>query len=505
MKIGVERMSARLCRDGLHVLALIYVVISSVFFRIKYMRIPIKYDEAGTFLLYVREPIYRGISNYSSPNNHILHTLLAHISIWLFGNNEWALRLPAFISGCLLVYATYWVGRLLACREAGLLAAGAVACSSKLIEYSVNARGYTLLCLLTMGLVGYSIRIIRGDRPINWIAFCALASLGFFTVPTMLYAYCGILPWIIANRGMKEPLFLKQLAANVALTVGMTLFLYTPALLYSGPRAVFHNRFVRPLPWYEFLHRSRMLPQVLWSSWTTAVPAVLLVMLLVGLAIALVWEEELFGMRRSLVLYLLVAIIGLMVVQRSVPFARMLLFLIPIVAIYAGAGFLYAFRRLPSWVLSSSVSMAAIMITFWMGIGVGSAGTVVASEETGSLQDIQAIVSYLNSSATQLDTVLIPLPADQPFEYYIQNGLRDWEKGKTLQHSAQRVFIVLRDHHGPTPSPEEGLMTLDRIGRFFQAETPPVEVFYSQFTTVYLARAASVEPGFCAAFCFHRK
>ena len=68
----------------------------------------------------------------------------------MFGNEVWAIRLPALVAGIALVPATFAFARVLYGRAAGLLAAAFVAASSTLVEYSTNARGYTLVALATV-------------------------------------------------------------------------------------------------------------------------------------------------------------------------------------------------------------------------------------------------------------------------------------------------------------------------------------------------------------------
>ena len=70
-----------------------------------------------------------------------------HLAYLGLGNQPWVLRLPALLGGVLLVPATYALARLLFSPRAAVLSASFVAVSSYLVEYSTNARGYTLQAL----------------------------------------------------------------------------------------------------------------------------------------------------------------------------------------------------------------------------------------------------------------------------------------------------------------------------------------------------------------------
>ena len=124
-------------------------------------------DEAMSFIEFASKPLALGVSYYPAPNNHLFHTVLEHLSFVIFGEHEWALRLPAFLAGVLLIPAAYITARIHYGRNSGLIAATLVAVSSTLILYSTNARGYTLVCLfflLLLSAAGFLVKTntVRG-------------------------------------------------------------------------------------------------------------------------------------------------------------------------------------------------------------------------------------------------------------------------------------------------------------------------------------------------------
>ena len=88
-------------------MACVGVAVIAVAIRAFHLNQPMRLDEARTFLDYAIRPLPDAISNYNIPNNHLLHTLLVWLSIRIFGDAEWAIRLPAFVAGVLIVPATY--------------------------------------------------------------------------------------------------------------------------------------------------------------------------------------------------------------------------------------------------------------------------------------------------------------------------------------------------------------------------------------------------------------
>ena len=82
-----------------HLSALLVILLSALAVRLWFLFEPMRYDEAFTFLQFASKPLYRGLSDYSYPNNHPLHTFLVHIAYRIFGNEPWVIRLPAFCAG----------------------------------------------------------------------------------------------------------------------------------------------------------------------------------------------------------------------------------------------------------------------------------------------------------------------------------------------------------------------------------------------------------------------
>ncbi len=100
--------------------------------RLVFLGVPIRLDEADTVTRYAGAPLRRTISDYSFPNNHILHSIAVKVPMALFGSAPWSVRLPALIAGLLLVPLIYAVGRAFYGSAAGLIAATLAAASAPL-------------------------------------------------------------------------------------------------------------------------------------------------------------------------------------------------------------------------------------------------------------------------------------------------------------------------------------------------------------------------------------
>lgn len=107
--------------------------------------ISLEYDEIWTFTHYVPGECLKIFTDLATPNNHPLHSMLAKISIGIFGNELWALRLPALLAGCgLIPLLWYTVHKLKPSPEAGVIAIVWGAFHGYSLYYSQAARGYSL-------------------------------------------------------------------------------------------------------------------------------------------------------------------------------------------------------------------------------------------------------------------------------------------------------------------------------------------------------------------------
>lgn len=87
------------------------------------------FDEIMTLLDSARDPILRIVTHYGGQNQHMLYSVLAHSSIRVFGEQPWALRLPAVFFGVAGIPALYFFGRLVTTDREALFAAALITTS----------------------------------------------------------------------------------------------------------------------------------------------------------------------------------------------------------------------------------------------------------------------------------------------------------------------------------------------------------------------------------------
>jgi hypothetical protein len=123
------------------------------------------YDEITTLVHYVRLPVRSILTTFDSQNQHALYSVVARVSVQLFGEGAWALRLPAALFGVASIWAVYWFGRHVTGLRESVLAATFLTLSYHHVWFSQNARGYSGLLFFTLLSTGLLLRLLRHRSP----------------------------------------------------------------------------------------------------------------------------------------------------------------------------------------------------------------------------------------------------------------------------------------------------------------------------------------------------
>lgn len=193
------------------------------------------YDEIATLVRYVRRPLAEIVTRFDTQNQHMLYSVLGHVSVSAFGESAWALRLPAAVFGVASLWAVWWFGTLVTSRREALLAAGLLSVSSHHVWFSQDARGYSMLLFWTLVGSGLFLKLLEGpDRPkrlvFGYAAVMALATwtqvAGGFVVAAHLLIYVALA--VMDSRRGVSPAREPRLA--IVLAGVLTVILYAPVL-----------------------------------------------------------------------------------------------------------------------------------------------------------------------------------------------------------------------------------------------------------------------------------
>ncbi len=345
---------------------------------------PPHYDEAFTITEFVRHSPLFFLTRYTHANNHVFHTLL----VWLVpGEALWTTRLPAFLAGIGVLAATYFLARRWHGENAALVALALAAVASPLVEYSVQARGYTILTLAFLLLF-----LIDDDR-----LRAVLIALGAWTIPTMLYAAAAWALWMVVTQRAWRRVAFVAFAAGA-----LTFLLYLPILVISGPASIASNGNTLSVPYavlFEELPKTFVVMARDWSvGFTTPIAIVIALAAIVAMA-----RRDAPALAATLI-----AVAVLLLVFRKVPFPRVWIFVLPLVLI-AAAGLVTRIRVPAALIVIVTVVLAA------NAVRVTGRDTFV---EDPAMRDAAALAKRIAELPPDA-RVLVTTPLDAPYAFYV--------------------------------------------------------------------------------------
>jgi len=433
--------------DPLVRLTLLALVAGGFLLRWHFLFDPVGFDEADSITSYGSRPLLIGLSWYSLPNNHIFHTLWMHFAWQLFGAWEWAIRLPALVAGLILIPVTYAIGKQFYDRPTGLLAAGLVTASPWLVLYSVESRGYTILCVLACLLWLCSRSLLRDDAWPVWCCWALVIGLGFYTIPTFLFVAAGAALWLLLNIWDRpDPArrrFLRRGVTATAISIALTALFYLPVLLVMGLGPLVSNPFVKPRTLSYVIERAPVSFGELIHFWTGDYPGLVTALLAAALLFGLIWRFRGNGYRVPPLLAAVFMGLLLALAQRVVPYTRVWTYLTPLAAITTAAGLAWVLGR-----VSTSLRLAAalsLLIATGLGYFVWH-GSVVPSRS--SHPGIENIAVWLRGNIRAGDIVTCERTAIGPLSYYLR---RHDYRGEIKLAPCDPVTVFYQDRDA-TPS-----------------------------------------------------
>ncbi len=194
------------------------------------------FDEIVTLLDSARHPVSQIMTQYAGQNQHMLYSLLGHASIRIFGEQPWALRLPAVVFGVASVPALYFFARLVTTNREALLACALMTVNYQHIWFSQNARGYTGMLFWTLLTSIFFIRCASGGNHRAWILYGVAGALGIYTHLMMACVIVGHLVlyvWLLvartrSGRRLSRSSFVP--AYGLLLACVLSVLLYAPVI-----------------------------------------------------------------------------------------------------------------------------------------------------------------------------------------------------------------------------------------------------------------------------------
>ncbi len=334
--------------------------------------VAITWDEAHTFFEYVRSSSWLPHNfDYMSANNHLLNTWLMKCSVALFGEGEFALRLPNVLAGGVYLFAAGKLAELLfPPRPMALLAFLVLSLNPFVLDFFSTARGYGIslallmcACLLLARYVNDSSRIRPAITAQVLLAFAALANLTLLHV-LLAASLLLFIHRLMFHRRAGSPRQLFFLTLPPLLTVGLLLpyvmrLQQAGALFYGeevkSPGAMFLS--IAEFSFYGASYSSLLTPVM--TIALSAIPLVALLLLMRNAPRMLTDTRGRWGVFLTLLLVLSVTgpVLQHLFLGSNYLSGRTALFYLPLLAM----DFLCVLLLFPAWLRLTGLGLAGIL------------------------------------------------------------------------------------------------------------------------------------------------
>ena len=436
--------------QGWYLVIFLSIFVLAFYFRIEQLNMPLIHDEAYTVTAFASNSFLQAISDYHLPNNHILNTIMVFVSTRLFGIAPWAVHIPAFFAGLILVLGVYFLGCRIYDQKTALLAMLLVALSPAVVELSTSARGYILVMMFTVLTAWLADLVSREKNILAWVLLSVFTALGFYAVPVFMFPFGMVFAWLLMEamltgakgyKSRREFLFHYVLAGLGA--AFLTLALYFPVFVFTGPAAVFSNGFVKPLPYSLLEWRLPMYAEKTWSYWTQRVPDILVTILVVSFIVGLLLHWRVARQKVPMLFAAAIWIGTVILVRRPDPWARLWHFLLLFFLFVASAGIMGLLRMFDAR-LRWRVSFASITLVVSLVLAVIYCLTTIPyfAQTWATTCSAERATLFMKPRLQENDLVIAGRPHRSVLEYYFRlYGVpaSHWEKTDTTD----RVWVVV--------------------------------------------------------------
>jgi len=437
-------------------LVLAGVIFVALVLRLKNLNLPLGHDEAYMYNAFASRSFWHMVTNYHLPNNHVFLSIVMKIVTGMFGNHVWALRLPTILAGVLMVPACYYFGKRFYGVETGILSSILIAIFPILVQYSVLARGYAIIALITLLLFTLADYVRVNKNRFVWLLIVVFSALGFFTIPIMLFPWGALYVWLVVSCIVKDIYsyeakleFLKYWISSGIITAVITILLYTPIMIYSYER-FFGNGFIAPLEWDIFPVTIWTRLRNTWIEWMEFVPWWISLLGVLGFFVSLIFHKKISKQKFPPQLAFLIWIVIMLIVRRPDMLPRFWLFLTGPILVWSAAGIVASLKRIPLNI-GKDVKPAQVFIAIFFAFVLSQSLLMLPtlSDRWAEKDDMEKATLYLKDYIHQGDLVAASTARSPAMRFYF--NYYDLPRGIIRESGKfQRAFIIVDNEKGET-------------------------------------------------------
>ncbi|MBK6777376.1 MAG: glycosyltransferase family 39 protein [Flavobacteriales bacterium] len=427
--------------------------------RIWQLGAPVIYDEAFTYTYYASRPISVILSDYSYPNNHILHTLLVKLSTAVFGVGLWQIRLPALLAGIAMMPLCYLFVRAMFNRYIALMTLALVAASGCLIEYSALGRGYSLTWFFFMAALVAGRHFVKTNNAVSAVAVGICCALGMWTVPTMIYPALTVYLWLMFYLSGKYESSLRQRVLKLVLSfvvfVLLTGLFYSPVLVVYGlPQLTSHPE-LGVVTWemFAYTHQDKS-----FDFWVHVVDTSSTWVAFAGFA-GIIYAAFITSKFRKLFIAMALGTVPLVILQMNVAPPRTWYWTLIVFHISSAVALFYLLKFIqeklaPRFQKNMRTVIASMFLVVFTGIL--SMTSLPRGNDLPRYPEAALAAEYLATVVQPGDLVLMQFPWEAPIEFScLAEGIdrdRLHVPGNARPVPGTRLFVLLSPASSQTPA-----------------------------------------------------
>ena len=189
-------------------LALVIILVLAVLLRIISLNSDLWIDEVFTVVNFVRQPLGMIITDFSTDNQHLFFSVLSHLSINIFDESPWSIRLPSLLFGVASVWATMKLAAMVYGKRVAFYSGLLLTISYHHIWFSQNARGYAILLFGTVFSTLLLLRLLESGKARYWLAYALVIALSAWAHITAVFVSVAhaivVLLLLIKNGDIKN-------------------------------------------------------------------------------------------------------------------------------------------------------------------------------------------------------------------------------------------------------------------------------------------------------------
>tara|TARA_Y100000590_G_scaffold468898_1_gene653731 strand:+ start:753 stop:2546 length:1794 start_codon:yes stop_codon:yes gene_type:complete len=442
--------------NKIHITILFSILLTGTITRLMYINRSVFHDEAKTFYSFISKSWVDTISNYYTPNNHVLHSILSRVFYVLLGNEEWVFRLPVFIFGIFTIIFIYIFSRRFYNRHVALIVSAISTNAISLVFYSVNARGYIIITFFFLILLCIIKSNKEKDSALLWIIFIIISSLGMWTIPTMSMPIILLFIWYIANSTRTQLLSNVLILSLVGLAcLLLSIIFYGPVIIRCTIGSIISNEYVQSQNLGAIISNIPNLFIQLWILFTSGYSYVARIIILLFVLAGLFYHYSYKAHRKLLITIPLFLVIVFFVLKR-LPYDRTLLFIYPIVAVIVGSG-IFSLCRFISVRFKTNMDLTVNLVSIFFfltstKICLGQGG-IIENYRVLTCPQAEKIIIDIKKSLRPNDIIETSTPLAGPIRYYILKNKIDekqfywhsWGKDKSSLLNYDNIYVITRE------------------------------------------------------------